>query len=515
MTFKPPRPPPPPPPLPPNWDLEDEGAGATREVETDELFELSGFLDEIVGPMPPVAPVTPPPFDFDLPPMFDETQPLSKPPTTMRPAMSQDEYVEHMMRQAPPSEAGVMPLGGGADDAFGMLTPWPASVPPERDPSSISGLFEHSDALVTAPLPRGLDDPSERGSASLGEMDLEDLVPDMLGKRPAEPEPARPHVMMDELDQLLIDEVMRAVRPGPGEPAATARSPVTRAIEQLPSFGALAEPGPTMNPAMGLHDVADVGDVDDVEFDDPMFIPPSEGGLTRVLSMLEPRPSEPSSPSTEPMDLPEPPEIPEIPAFSPSVRPPPVAALVEVEPAPPTAIPDTVQETARLFEVTGPRQESLLRAKLEKVRARFEVGDFSGALVLAEAMLEEDPRHLAAKCYADSCRAMLRQMYQARIGDKASVLRQAMGPEEVKGLQLDHRAGFLISLADGASTIDEILDVSGMPALDALRILYELIQEGVLEAEPPPSVRGRGERQRRRSWGEITPADIETTSRRR
>jgi hypothetical protein len=113
---------------------------------------------------------------------------------------------------------------------------------------------------------------------------------------------------------------------------------------------------------------------------------------------------------------------------------------------------------------------------------------------------------------------MLRQMYLARIGDKASVLRQVMDSEQVKSLQLDHRAGFLFSLADGVNTIDEILDVSGMPALDALRILYELIQEGVVEAEAPPSVRSRGEQRRRRLRGDDTPGTpgtTETTARRR
>jgi hypothetical protein len=327
-------------------------------------------------------------------------------------------------------------------------------------------------------------------------------MPEMLGRKRSRSTPAAPppQILMDELDQLLIDEVMRAVRPGPGEPAATTRSPGMRAPLPpplpSPSSMGLEEPPATSSGPLELA------------FDDPLFMPPRAAGLTRVLSMLDPPSREdPPAPSTEPIDLPD--------MFMPSVRPEPQAApLSEIEPAPPTVAPDTVQDAAHMFEVSA-RQESSLRVKLERVRARFEVGDFSGALVLAEAMLEEEPRHLAAKCYADSCRAMLRQMYLARIGDKACTLRQVMDSEQVKGLQLDHRAGFLLSLADGVNTIDEILDVSGMPALDALRILYELIQEGVVEAEAPPSVRSRGEQRRRRIRGEDTPGTPETTSRRR
>ena len=126
-----------------------------------------------------------------------------------------------------------------------------------------------------------------------------------------------------------------------------------------------------------------------------------------------------------------------------------------------------------------------MQARLERLRSRFEVGDFGGALVIAEGMLDEAPRHLAARCYADACRALLRQMYQARIGDRSKVLRVIMPVEQLKWLTLDHRMGFLLSCIDGQSTIDDVLDVSGMQPLDALRMLYDLIQQGVVEVESP------------------------------
>ena len=131
--------------------------------------------------------------------------------------------------------------------------------------------------------------------------------------------------------------------------------------------------------------------------------------------------------------------------------------------------------------------------KLDQIQDRFVVGDYSGALVLAEAVLEEDASNSAALQYAESCRDMLRQMYLARLGDGAHVPRVLMGHDAVVGLTLDHRAGFLLSCCDGTSSIDEILDVCGMPPLDALRILFELLQEGVVvvEANEPSSSRRR------------------------
>ncbi|HSO00578.1 MAG TPA: hypothetical protein VLS89_19935 [Candidatus Nanopelagicales bacterium] len=111
---------------------------------------------------------------------------------------------------------------------------------------------------------------------------------------------------------------------------------------------------------------------------------------------------------------------------------------------------------------------------------RFESGDYSGALVLAEAILDENPDDASARRYAESCNEMLRQMYRSRIGDGSQVLRILISSEELRSLNLDHRAGFLLSCIDGMSSIDDVLDVSGMRELEALRILFELVQESII-----------------------------------
>jgi hypothetical protein len=480
--------------------LEDEGAGATREVETDELFELSGFMSEPPLPPPPVVPIPPPPPDLVIPPSFEETQPMSRLPSTIRPSMPQEEYVEHMMRQAPPSDAGLIPLGGSSDESFGMLTPWPASVPPERDPASVSNLFEMTrEVLSAAPLPAGMEDMTVAGGG-FGEMDFAELMPEMLGNKPAPSKDPAPNVEMDELDQLLIDE-MRAVRAGQEQPSSSRSSsrPPPSSLSSVPPTDVSSNPVQEHAPGSAL----------DVAFDDPLFLPPSESGLSRALSALDYfqgyTDSHRDPGESYEVDLPQPVRFPEDALDDGSG---------EIEPIPPTVAPDTVQDTG-LVAAAYARQDGPIHVRLERVRARFEVGDFSGALVVAEGMLDEEPKHLAAKCYADSCRAMLRQMYLARIGDKAGVLKVVMDAEQVKGLQLDHREGFLLSCVDGLSTIDEILDVSGMPPLDALRILYELLQEGAIEAEPPLPRRSRGDPHGRRLRAQDLPGGEEPTSRRR
>ena len=74
--------------------------------------------------------------------------------------------------------------------------------------------------------------------------------------------------------------------------------------------------------------------------------------------------------------------------------------------------------------------------------------------------------------------------YAARIGPRRQIPRIAMTANEMTALSLDHRSGFLLSLVDGNCTIDDLLDVSGMPRLEALKILCDLLDHGVLALTP-------------------------------
>ena len=123
-----------------------------------------------------------------------------------------------------------------------------------------------------------------------------------------------------------------------------------------------------------------------------------------------------------------------------------------------------------------PPSEPSVRA----ITDRYAMGDFSGTLVLAEALLETTPDHAEALHYADKCRDVLMQMYAARLGPLDQVVRMAIPSDQIRWLSLDHRAGFLLSLVDGICSVEELLDISGMQRLDALRILFTMLQERVI-----------------------------------
>ena len=118
-----------------------------------------------------------------------------------------------------------------------------------------------------------------------------------------------------------------------------------------------------------------------------------------------------------------------------------------------------------------------------EMRERFSLGDYTGALEMAELILADDADEPglveAAEC-AENCRTVLEKMYAARLGplNRAPVV--IVPRAQLRWLSLDHRAGFVLSLIDGTLTVEMILDLSGMPRIDALRILVELVQQKVV-----------------------------------
>jgi hypothetical protein len=129
----------------------------------------------------------------------------------------------------------------------------------------------------------------------------------------------------------------------------------------------------------------------------------------------------------------------------------------------------------------GPRPPvAVAKDPADEMRDRFSLGDYTGALELAEGILASDPKHAEASTCAESARAVLLKMYTARIGPLDRVPFVTVPRHQLKWLTIDHRAGFVLSHIDGTSSLEMILDVSGMPPLDALRILLDLVQQRIV-----------------------------------
>lgn len=130
------------------------------------------------------------------------------------------------------------------------------------------------------------------------------------------------------------------------------------------------------------------------------------------------------------------------------------------EPAgPKTLRPSGVRETAARHDSEAPtlppppslRDVRDASAPIEELLYRFEVGDHKGALAAAESLL-----------------------------DQRLVPTLVVSWELVPALGLAPDAVLLLTVVDGRASLEQVLEASGMPLLDALRALCVLLDERVV-----------------------------------
>lgn len=136
--------------------------------------------------------------------------------------------------------------------------------------------------------------------------------------------------------------------------------------------------------------------------------------------------------------------------------------------------------TASLDSVTAPAPEDECTALMRGARELFELGDFSGSLELVEKVLRINADHEGARAYMQRNESTLIKMYESKLGNMQKAPKQLMPPDEVIWMNMHHKAGFLLSQVDGSLTYEDLLEVSGMPRFDTMRILHELVTQGII-----------------------------------
>ena len=82
----------------------------------------------------------------------------------------------------------------------------------------------------------------------------------------------------------------------------------------------------------------------------------------------------------------------------------------------------------------------------------------------------------------DLVRSRLLREYRDEIGGRDAVPALCADVEALKGINLPADAGFMLSLVDGTTGLEEIVSLSGMDKFEAIRILRGLRAAGVLES---------------------------------
>jgi hypothetical protein len=115
-------------------------------------------------------------------------------------------------------------------------------------------------------------------------------------------------------------------------------------------------------------------------------------------------------------------------------------------------------------------------------QAALQDGEPERALFLLSSLLDLAPFHAEANALSSECRVALERECLSAIGSVSTILVVSVSPQDLMGFGLDHVSGFLVALLDGATDVESVLDLCGLPRLLALRHLRGLVARGVVEA---------------------------------
>ncbi|MCC6996225.1 MAG: hypothetical protein IT370_16570 [Deltaproteobacteria bacterium] len=127
------------------------------------------------------------------------------------------------------------------------------------------------------------------------------------------------------------------------------------------------------------------------------------------------------------------------------------------------------------------RERAQVEGVISIARQALQQGDTSSALDHAEIALRAAGDGALGAATLQRHKELLSAIFEAFIGPTSQVPAICVPVHQLGAGDLDHRAAFLLSRIDGALTIEEILDIAGMPRFDALRLLAQLVRKGYLE----------------------------------
>ena len=266
-------------------------------------------------------------------------------------------------------------------------------------------------------------------------------------------------------------------------PPVPAEVPV---VDRILSSTLPARPAP-QKPEVPAGNSPGAGSVDEIPVPPALF--PAEAPATplptgwSMVPKTEPRvrleisQPKPPAPPASPVPVVNPPP-PGIPVLRPS-RPPAVASI------PPSAL-DLVAGTipgAAVMVPSAAESEKSLEQMIRGIKDLLDLDDFTGALELADNVLLQHPGEARAQKMREEAEQGLTSILTSKLGSLQAVPRVRMSGDEIIWLNLDHRAGFVLSLVDGNISYDEILSICGLPQIEGLRILANLLQDKVIESK--------------------------------
>ena len=145
-----------------------------------------------------------------------------------------------------------------------------------------------------------------------------------------------------------------------------------------------------------------------------------------------------------------------------------------------TELLELIDRNAPAGESREDRTRRRITALLERAAAWASGTDLERAVTAVDLALSEDPNSALAQKLIHRNREAILNAFQAFLGDLQRTPSLARPLHELSSAPISPRAAFLLSRVDGTLSLDEILDVSGMPRLEAYRYLCQLLLRGIL-----------------------------------
>jgi hypothetical protein len=141
---------------------------------------------------------------------------------------------------------------------------------------------------------------------------------------------------------------------------------------------------------------------------------------------------------------------------------------------------EDIDRDAPAHETREDRTRRRIMALLEHATEWGLASDLERSVAAVDLALSEDPNSALAQKLIHRNRETIMSAFQGFLGDLQRTPMLARPLHELGSAPISPRAAFLLSRVDGTLSLDEILDVSGMPHLEAYRYLCQLFLRGIL-----------------------------------
>lgn len=118
---------------------------------------------------------------------------------------------------------------------------------------------------------------------------------------------------------------------------------------------------------------------------------------------------------------------------------------------------------------------------LQKIKELINERKFEEAYDLAKPYIDVEPENTELKHYMEILNDSLNEKYNRTFKNLKAIPKMKVDLTDLLNYSLTQQDGFVISLIDGKSTIQEIIDTSGINAFDCKRILSKLMTLGIIE----------------------------------